>query len=49
MRKIRTVVAMLLTKLALSRDITASKMTPEQMAESQKMARECQARDFKGC
>ena len=32
-----------------NRDIAASKMTPQQMAEAQKLARECQARDFKGC
>ena len=32
-----------------ARDITAKHMTPQQMAEAQKLARECQARDFKGC
>ena len=32
-----------------NRDIAASKMTPQQIAEAQKLARECQARDFKGC
>jgi TPR repeat protein len=32
-----------------NRDIAASKMTQQQMAEAQKLARECQARDFKGC
>ena len=32
-----------------SRDIVAKKMTPQKMAEAQKLARECQARDFKGC
>ena len=32
-----------------NRDIAARKMTPDQMAEAQKMARECQARKFKGC
>ena len=32
-----------------NRDIAAKKMTPQQMAEAQKLARECQARDFKGC
>jgi hypothetical protein len=31
------------------RDIVASKMTPQQMAEAQKLARECQARNYKGC
>ena len=32
-----------------NRDILAKKMTPQQIAEAQKLARECQARDFKGC
>jgi TPR repeat protein len=32
-----------------SRDITARKMTPQQIAEAQKLARECQARNFKNC
>jgi TPR repeat protein len=32
-----------------NRDIIAKLMTPQQMAEAQKLARECQARDFKGC
>ena len=32
-----------------NRDIAAKKMTPQQMAEAQKLARECQARNFKGC
>ena len=32
-----------------NRDIIAKKMTPQQMAEAQKLARECQARNFKGC
>ena len=32
-----------------NRDIAASKMTQQQMAEALKLARECQARDFKGC
>ena len=32
-----------------NRDIAASKMTPQQMAEAQKLARECQARNYKGC
>jgi TPR repeat protein len=32
-----------------SRDIIAAKMTPQQIAEAQKLARECQARNFKNC
>ena len=32
-----------------NRDIAAKNMTPQQMAEAQKLARECQARNFKGC
>jgi TPR repeat protein len=32
-----------------NRDIAAKRMTPQQMAEAQKRARECQARQFKGC
>ena len=32
-----------------SRDIMAKILTPEQMAEAQKLARECHARNFKGC
>ncbi len=31
------------------RDAIASFMTPQQIAEAQKMARECQARNFKNC
>ena len=31
------------------RDIIAKQLTPQQMAEAQKLARECQARSFKGC
>ena len=34
---------------AKGRDIVAKRMTPQQIAEAQKMARECQARKFKGC
>src|SRR5450759_31115 len=30
-------------------DILAKRMTPQQIAEAQKMARECQQRNFKGC
>jgi TPR repeat protein len=32
-----------------NRDIVAAKMTPQQISEAQKLARECQARDFKNC
>ena len=32
-----------------NRDIVASKMTPQQIGEAQKRARECQARQFKNC
>ena len=32
-----------------NRDIIASKMTSQQIAEAQKLARECQARNFKNC
>jgi TPR repeat protein len=31
------------------RTIVAKKMTPQQIAEAQKLARECQARNFKKC
>jgi TPR repeat protein len=31
------------------RDLVAAKMTPQQIAEAQKMARECQQRYYKGC
>lgn len=31
------------------REQIAIKMTPEQIAESQKMAKSCQAKNFKGC
>ena len=34
---------------AKNRDSIAAKMTPPQIAEAQKLARECQARKFKGC
>ena len=36
-------------KAAKNRDKIAAKMTPAQIAEAQKLARECQARNFKGC
>jgi hypothetical protein len=31
------------------RDALAAIMTPQQIAEAQKLARECQQRNFKGC
>ena len=31
------------------RDILAEQMTPSQIAEAQKLARECVAKDYKGC
>ena len=31
------------------RDIVANRMTPQQVAEAQKLARECQERNFKNC
>ena len=31
------------------RDLVAKQMTPQQVAEAQKLARECQARNFKNC
>ena len=36
-------------KAVQNRDIIAKLMTPQQTAEAQKLARECQARNFKGC
>ena len=32
-----------------NRDIVAKRMTPQQISEAQKLARECQARSFKNC
>jgi len=32
-----------------NRDIVAGMMTPAQISEAQKLARECVARDYKGC
>ena len=32
-----------------NRDMIAKQMTPQQIAEAQKLARECQARNFKNC
>jgi hypothetical protein len=32
-----------------NRDVIATKMSPEQLAEAQKLARECLARKYKGC
>jgi hypothetical protein len=31
------------------RDIIAKQMTPSQISEAQKLARECVAKDYKGC
>ena len=37
-------------KMAMANvDILAKRMTPQQIAEAQKAARECQQRNFKGC
>ena len=32
-----------------NRDMIAKQMTPQQIAEAQKLARECQAGNFKNC
>ena len=32
-----------------NRDLVAARMTPQQIAEAQRMASECQQRKFKGC
>jgi hypothetical protein len=32
-----------------NRDLCASRMTQQQIAEAQKLAKECQARDLKSC
>jgi hypothetical protein len=32
-----------------NRELVAARMTPQQIAEAQKLARECQARSFKNC
>lgn len=32
-----------------NRDIVVKRMTTQQVAEAQKLARECQARNFKNC
>ena len=32
-----------------NRDIAAKQMAPQQIAEAQKLARECMAKDYKGC
>jgi hypothetical protein len=37
------------TKVVKNRDIVASRMTTQQVVEAQKLARECQARNFKNC
>ncbi|MCG3769416.1 MAG: Secretory immunoglobulin A-binding protein EsiB [Nitrosomonadaceae bacterium] len=36
-------------KAVKNRDSIAKVLTSQQMAEAQKLARECQARNFKGC
>ena len=36
-------------KSAAARDAVSKLMTPQQVAEAQKLARECQARKFKNC
>ena len=37
------------TKSVKNCDIIAEKMTAQQMTQAQKLARECQARNFKNC
>ena len=37
------------TNAVKNRDIVAKQMTSQQVAEAQKLARECQARNFKNC
>jgi TPR repeat protein len=37
------------SEAARKRDIIAAKMTLEQVTEAQKLARECQERNFKNC
>jgi len=32
-----------------NRDFIAKRMTPQQIAQAQQMARDCQQRNFKGC
>ncbi|MFT7227984.1 MAG: hypothetical protein ACI8PW_000564 [Methylophilaceae bacterium] len=32
-----------------SRDLAASRMTQQQIAQAQKLAKECLARNYKGC
>ena len=34
---------------AKNRDVTAQRMTPQQIEKAQEMARKCQERNFKGC
>ncbi len=36
-------------KASANRDIVAEEMTPDQIAEAQKLARECVAKNYKGC
>jgi uncharacterized protein len=35
--------------MVLARHLVASRMTPAQVAEAQRLAHQCQARQFKGC
>jgi hypothetical protein len=35
--------------IGMMRDELAKKMTPQQIAEAQKLSRECQQRNFKDC
>ncbi|QVL45165.1 MAG: sel1 repeat family protein [Methylophilaceae bacterium] len=38
------------TKLSIAnRDLVAKKLTPQQLTEAQKLARECVAKNYKGC
>jgi hypothetical protein len=37
------------TNAVKARDLLTNEMTPQQIAEAQKMARNCQAKNFKGC
>ncbi len=37
------------TEAASSRDLVAKRMSPQQVAEAQKNARECRQRNYKGC
>jgi TPR repeat protein len=37
------------TNASIGRDVIAVRMNPSQLAEAQKLARECVARNYKGC